>query len=359
MEHRTRQQRHQHRAPAARHASDTRPAPAGRATRRPWPLIIGLGAAIVIAALAALVLALRGPVSAANEIAGSAGQLGGEASASGFSAVTDCRGYPQFTPDYGFRGGVIINTSLPERMGLVLLDPAQQGKGFQHPSWVKAGNLGPFTADEAGNIYVGPVPRVSLADNPPEGANTIWRVDTKSAEMAPFLKLPAAAEPNERNPFGILGMAFDCDTSSIYVSSVAGSGPASEVGRLFQIDPATTQVASQVEGIDALGIVVVKAPEGKRLYYGAARENLIYSIALDERGAFAGEPRLEIDLADLGADIQEKARRIDILSDGSLDLTVVPFSFTLAPKQPRHIYAHYDAAKQTWVAADAPPTAAP
>jgi len=67
---------------------------------------------------------------------------------------------------------------------------------------------------------------------------------------------------------------------------VAGSGPSSEVGRLFQIDPATKQVVSQAEGIDALSILVLKTPEGKRLYYGAARESLIYSIALDERGAF-------------------------------------------------------------------------
>jgi len=357
MEHRTKQQRHQHRAPAARRASDTRPAPAGRAIRRPWLPIIGLGAAIVIASLAALVLALRGPVSAADEIAGSNGQPGGEASASGFSAVTDCRGFPQFTPDYGFRGGVIINTSLPERMGLVLLDPAQEGKGFQHPSWVKAGNLGPFTADRDGNIYVGPVPRVSLADNPLEGANTIWRVDTKSAEMTPFLELPAAAEPNERNPFGILGMAFDCDTTSIYVSSVAGSGPSSEVGRLFQIDPATKQVVSQAEGIDALGIIVANTPEGKRLYYGAARESLIYSIALDERGAFVGEPRLEIDLADLGGDVNEKARRISLDGD-TLKITVVPFTFTLAARSDdlqRHLAARYDMAKQTWVVVEALP----
>jgi hypothetical protein len=312
-------------------------------------LIIGLGTAGALVTLAALVFTLRGPASAA-----------GEAASSGFGTATDCRGWPQFTPEYGFTGGVIINTSIPDRMGLVLLDPAQEGKGFQHPSWVKAGNLGPFTADEAGNIYVGPVPRVSLADNPLEGANTIWRVDTKSAEMEPFLDLPAAAAPNERNPFGILGLAYDCDTGSIYASSVAGSGPRSEVGRLFQIDPTTTQVVSQIDGIDALGIVVARAPEGKRLYYGAARESLIFSIALDERGAFAGEPQLEIDMADLGGDVNEKARRIDLDGD-TLKITVVPFSFTLAARSDdlqRHLVARYDAATQAWVPAE-PPSEAP
>jgi hypothetical protein len=322
------------RAPASDRAPVTSPA------HRPSPLIIGISATTVLIALIAAALALRSPASAAG----------------GFSAVTDCRGWPQFAPEYGFQGGVIVNTSLSERTGLVLLDPAQAGRGFQHPSWTRAGNLGPFAADGAGNIYVGPVPRVSLAENPPAGANTIWRVDTQSAEMTPFVELPAAAEPNERNPFGILGLAYDCDTGSLYASSVAGSGPASEVGRLFQIDPATKQVVSQIEGIDALGLLVARTPEGKRLYYGTAREGLVSSIALDERGAFVGEPRQEIDLADLGGDVNEKARRLD-LDGNTLKITVVPFTFTLAARSDdlqRHLVARYDAAARAWVAATAP-----
>jgi hypothetical protein len=300
-----------------------------------------LGAAGVVVVLAVLALVVRGPAGA-----------GGAAQGGGLRAVTECRGYPRFTRDYGFRGGVIIATNLPERMGLVLLDPAQPGRGFQHPSWVNAGYLGPFTTDEAGNIYVGPVPRVSLADNPPEGATTIWRVDTVSAEMTPYMRLEAAAAPNERNPFGILGMTFDCDTKSLYVASVAGSGPTSEVGRIVQIDPVRKRVVSQVPGIDALGIVVVRTTEGNRLFYGAAREHMIASIALDRRGAFVGEPRLEIDLADLGAEMQERARRIEVRDDGSLDITLVRFRFTLEPDHPRHIHARYDIATQAWVVAD-------
>jgi hypothetical protein len=44
-----------------------------------------------------------------------------------------------------------------------------------------------------------------------------------------------------------------------------------------------------------------------------------------------GEPRLEIDLADLGGDVNEKARRIDLDGD-TLKITVVPFTFTLAAR---------------------------
>lgn len=93
-----------------------------------------------------------------------------------------------------------------------------------------------------------------------------------------------------------------------------------------------------------------------RLYYGAARKSLISSIALDERGAFVSEPRLEIDLADLGGDVNEKARRIDLDGD-TLKITVVPFTFTLAARSEslqRHLVARYNAAKQAWVPAPAP-----
>jgi len=314
-------------------------APPRRPARRPWVLLIcGVGLAVGIVAVLATILGLPDPARRAG----------------GLRAVTACRGTPQFAPGYGFRGGVILSTSLPQRMGLVLLDPAQPGKAFQHPSWTQAGHLGAVTTDAAGNIYVGPAPRVSLATNPPAGATTIWRVDTRTAEMTPFLTVPAAAPPSPRNPFGILGLAYDCDTGSLYAASVAGSAPASEVGRIVQIDPDAGAVLSQVEGIDALGIVIAATPTGKRLYYGSAREPRIASLALDATGAPRGAPRPEIDLTDLGADIQERARRIDILPDGSLQVTVIRFRFTLEPTQPRQLHARYEAAGQRWVPGPAP-----
>lgn len=116
------------------------------------------------------------------------------------------------------------------------------------------------------------------------------------------------------------------------------------------------RAAVQAEGIDTLGLFIAKALQGKRLYYGAARESLISSIALNEHGAFEGEPRQEIDLADLGGDVNEKVRRIDLDGD-TLKITVVPFTFTLAARSEslqRHLFARYDAAKQAWVPAPAP-----
>jgi hypothetical protein len=331
------------------------PTPRGRkgspaASARPSRRTLVIVAALLLLALLGLLAALRSRETAPAGVAGA-----------DVSAANGCQGFPQFAPSYGFTGGVIIDTSIPDRMGLVLRDPSQPGKGFQHPSWTKAGNLGPFATDKDGNVYVGPVPKINLLDNPLAGANTIWKVDTTSAEMQPLLDLPAAAPPSERNPFGILGLAYDCDTKTLYASSVAGSGPTSEVGRLYQIDLVARKVVSQLDGVDALSIVVAHTPEGRRLFYGAARQGLIFSVGLDERGSFTGTPRQEVDMAALGADPSERARRL-VVSDNALDITGIPFTFSLAVRgsdAAKHHAARYDATTSTWLPTSPPATPSP
>lgn len=110
-------------------------------------LLLGLGMVagigVAVALIFALVQAMRGLTAPA------------------LARVEECRGFPQFTtsPEYGFRGGIVASTSIPERMGLVLLDPLRgSGQGFQHPNgtWDDAGWLGPFVSDEAGEYLCGP-----------------------------------------------------------------------------------------------------------------------------------------------------------------------------------------------------------
>ena len=146
-------------------------------------------------------------------------------------SVSYCRHNAHFAPKVGL--GDTVNASTSERMikGLVMynadLAPDQVQLGapgvYQHPTWDDAGYLGPVATDGVGNIYTAPSPRVSLIDNPPAGANTIYKVDTETGEMKPLVTLPAGAPPSSANAYGILGLAYDCDTGSLYASSVAGS----------------------------------------------------------------------------------------------------------------------------------------
>ena len=66
-----------------------------------------------------------------------------------------------------------------------------------------------------------------------------------------------------------------------------------EVGRIFEIDPATTKIESELDNIDAFGSIVFNTAKGKRLYFGMARTSEVRSVLLDDNGHFVGEPRPE------------------------------------------------------------------
>lgn len=267
--------------------------------------------------------------------------------------VYGCRAMPAFVQAQGFGGQAALSTSEQRYTGLVLIEGAgtENPRVYQHPSWSSAGHLAPIQLDRRGNVFVVPAPQINVLENPAAEQNAVYRVDGASGEMARYVELPAAAPPSDQNPFGALGLAYDCDTDSLYASSVAGSTRRDEVGRIFRVDAQSPKVLTQRDGVDAMGVGVFNGRDGKRLYYGLARAPEIWSIALDAAGDFTGEPRLELSLEGLGPRGDDKARRIRF--DGT-ELTVhaIEFNFNLvAPteKQETLYRFGYDAADDRWV----------
>ena len=138
---------------------------------------------------------------------------------------------------------------------------------------------------------------------------TLFKVDTNTGVMTSLIKLPGATSITE-NPFGLMGLAYDCDTNSVYATSVAGSTSADEVGRIYRIDANTAQVSGQLDNVDAMGIGVFNGAFGKRLYFGKARTPDVYSVALTDAGTFTGEPRFEFALNVVPNGQGDQARRI-------------------------------------------------
>lgn len=209
-----------------------------------------------------------------------------------------CRAMPAFISKAGLGTQVAIDTQQRGFTGLRLLN-VQTGKAWQHPTWDDAGHVGAFVRDKGGNIYLAPTPEVSLAENPPALQNRIYRIDAHSGEMALWLELPAVAPPSQSNPFGAMGLFYDCDTDSLYASSLAGSTPKQANGRVYRIALADKAVASQLEGVDAIGVGVFNGVKHKRLYFGSARSSDVYSVALDAKGDFTADVRHEFALATL------------------------------------------------------------
>ncbi len=185
-------------------------------------------------------------------------------------------------------------------VGLVIRDNAVKDKTWQHQSWNKmTGYIGTFDRDRQGDIYVFPLPYVSLTKNPPAKQNQLYVIDSKTAEISLFMKLPSEDAPNSKNPFGVMGLYYDCDTGSLYVSTLAGTKPMQEKGAIYQIDVKTKKILSKLEHTDAIGVGVFNTSNGKKLYFGSARDSGLYSIGLDGQGHFSGEKKFELSLSQI------------------------------------------------------------
>lgn len=264
--------------------------------------------------------------------------------------VDYCKKSPKFRDTEGFSTRSVLSTIERGVKGASMVEIDANGqtvRSYQHPSWDDAGYLGHVVLDRAGNVYTFPAPYVSLIDNPPELQNLIYHIDSTTAEMTRFYTLTAVAPPTEGNPFGVMGLAYDCDTESLYASSVAGSTREQTLGQIVRLDLATKDVRFRYEGVDAFGLGLYIGPTGKRLYYGLARAPEIYSIGVDAVGDLLDDIKLEITLPDATL----KARRLIFTTDGTLQVRSRPFDFNLivTSDRPETLYNYrLDPTTQTW-----------
>ena len=244
-------------------------------------------------------------------------------------SVTGCRQLPVFTGQLELTDSAFFGTNVAGHTGLAIADPAANSV-LQDDTWDDAGNLGPYVLDGLGNVWTAPVPLTSLELNPPEQQNTIYRVDTNTAKMVKYVELLPARPPSEFNPFGIVGLAYDCETNSLYAASLMGSTPTEEVGRVFRVDLDENTATIVLEGVDVMGVGVADTTEGKRLYYGLARSGEVRSLPLDANGDTAGDSRLEFSLGTLaGGNAIDRPQRITIDTDGNLEIKGVEFNYSL------------------------------
>jgi len=286
--------------------------------------------------LAALLLGTASWVSSGQQIGG----------------VSHCRQQPAFSK--GLPKGSVIGTSFPGVTGLAIAVPQPDGRSWRmlhRNGWDSAGMLGQFTYDEKGNFYVVPVPLTSLELNPLEDQNKVYRMDTDTGALEAFIDLPASKPLTTQNPFGTIGITYDCESRSLYVASLAGSGPMEELGSLFRINLASGEVVDRMDGKDMLGLGIYRTATGKRLYFGLARKGEVHSVALDDKGDFLDESRFEFGLGLVDEGGNHRAQRITFNRDGEMLLKVLPFNYNLRSSgQAEHVThrLRYVAAEDLW-----------
>jgi hypothetical protein len=257
-------------------------------------------------------------------------------------SLNNCKKNPDFISSMGFDPSrSYLSTSEQRIMGLVLIESDNPGqpnervlRKIQHPSWKKGGWLAPILIDDKGNIYTAPAPFISIQDNPIANNNTIYRIDNAAGEMKEYLRLPLADSINTENPFGIIGMAYLCETGTLYVSSVAGSSRYQEKGYIYAINTSTGKIIDEIKNTDAMGLGISYITGSRTLFFGKGRSTEVMSIELKSNGKFSGNPRPVFSLTGLGPRGDDRVRKIRPDQNGNLIVHGIEFNFNLiAPRE--------------------------
>jgi hypothetical protein len=271
----------------------------------------------------------------------------------------NCKKNPAFVQALGFnQAKSFFSTSDIKTMGLLLMESSQPGnpavaatRVYQHPSWTKGGWLAPVLVDNAGNIFTAPAPFINVLNNPASNQNTIYKVDYGTGVMDEFMRLPVP-DTNSQNAYGIIGMAYLCETNTLYVSTVAGSDRLNERGAIYAINPGTQKVIDKISNFDAMGMGITYITGERKLFFGNGRNSDIFSVGLTDKGKFSSSPRKEFTLANLGPRGDDKVRRITTDAFGNLNITGMEFNFNLvAPreKQQATYQYFYSSDEKVWI----------
>jgi hypothetical protein len=268
----------------------------------------------------------------------------------GCTAPVECKANPAFINATGIDPRMAAFTTVGTKtMGLVLREmranvPADSQKVFQHPSWKAAGSLGTMAFDAQGNIYVIPIPSITLLYNEKKAQNTIYKVDSRTQEMKPFIQLPIKDVNSPENPFGLLGLIYDCETQMLYASTVFNSDRKKEAGTIYCIETKdeTPKIIDQLDAVDAIGLGIATLNEKKRLFLGLARSSKLLSVQLNEKGKFVSELREELSLQNEGPSGDDRVRKIRFSKQGDMLVSGVEFYFNLiAPAEKKETVYNY------------------
>jgi len=251
-------------------------------------------------------------------------------------ALNSCSGLPKFVSNIGLQQPIVIDTKISTLPGVVIRELQGKRRVYQQKGWSQTGHVGPTVRDRDGSIYVISVPSIGLDTNPLERRNHVYKIDSVTGEISVFAKLPMPKQLSQRNPFGTLGLALDCASNTLFVSSVAGSTPTNLHGVIYQLSIKTGEILDQYEGIDALGLELRSTATDKFLYFGNARSSNLQALKLKPDGNFykGQAPVKVLSLLEQknGDSTQIRKIRFMRLPDGSdsMVLTETEFAYRMA-----------------------------
>lgn len=251
---------------------------------------------------------------------------------------TGCKALPLYLKNMEFSiEKTYFSTIEQNTVGIVAImsespgDPeAEIYKTYQHESWTLGGNLGQILTDKEGNTYTLPAPKINTLANPPEKQNIIYKIDGTTGIMEPWLNLPCKKTPNSKNPFGLMGLAYDCEKNLIYVSTIAGSDESNELGMVYKVDLINKSYSILLDSIDIFGLGLRIVQNKRYLYLGSARSHDLWILDVDEINASKQNLQKLFSIQQIGLRGDDKIKKIRFPDQNTMSLQITPFYYNLS-----------------------------
>jgi hypothetical protein len=254
-----------------------------------------------------------------------------------FSRQPMCARPPQFLQKLKIPQPVIIDLSQKRFKGIALL----YGKDFKkvlHPKqWEQYEHFSTYSVDEVGNIYLIPIPYISIHPTTFNLQKNIYKLETKTGKLSIFMHFEDVLS-NANNPYGLNAIVYDCEDKTLWVATIDKSDYQSQKGVIYHIDPHNKKILQKVEGFDVLTMQIMRSQKGKYLLVGSARDSGLYAYPI-HKGKLSNMAEKLLELPS----VNEHIRKIKIEKKNTLKLQSIPFSYTLIAQTAKEDRSHYKA----------------
>ena len=263
-----------------------------------------------------------------------------------FSRKQGCGMPPRFLHQLGIRQPVIIDLSQKRFKGIAFQHGKDMGQILHPKEWEQFEHFGTYSLDELGNLYLAPMPYISINPDTFELQKNVYKLDSVTGELSVLIRLDDV-NPGPNNPYGIYTLVYDCDDKTLWVSAIDETDYQAQKGVIYHIDPNNKTVLQRIEGFDAITLNVLHTSTGKYLLAGSAIDDGLYAYSIIN-GALSEQP---IKLLALSR-ANEHIRKIKLKANQHLELQTIPFSYTLiaeATATYRNLYdAKWNSSETRW-----------
>lgn len=240
-----------------------------------------------------------------------------------FEQKQSCVGRTKFLDKLVQGQPVAIDLTQQSQRGVAFLF-GRDLRGVVHKkSWERFDHLGTYTSTPTGDMYLAPMPFISISEKTFGFQKSIYRLDSNSGELERWMSIDEV-KASSNNPFGLIAIDYDCDDDTLWVSAIDESDYDKQRGVIYHIDVKSKKILQRVEGVDALSLKVMRTQKGKYLFVGSAKENKLLAFEINST-KLSSTPFTILELPSAS----EFIRKIVVRGKNHLELQMIPFSYTL------------------------------